>query len=133
MKRFHLIFGLTVVIVFLITGEYMEYIQNRLLSDGTRMLYRSRHIYILLTGLLNLGMGTYLSLRPSGWRRTMQIVGSVLIVLAPVLLLVGFFSEPERGPDHTVVAPLGIFAVALGTLMHFFSGMRQKQKAGLDS
>ena len=90
------------------------------------MLYRSRHIYILLTGLLNLGIGTYFTPRSRGWRRTLQIVGSVLIVLAPGLLLAGFFYEPNKGPEQTTIAPLGIFAVAIGTVLHLLSGLRQK-------
>lgn len=128
MKRFHLIFGLAIVIVFLLTGQYMEYVHNRLLPDGTRMLYRSRHIYLLLTGLLHLGIGTYFVPRPRGWRWILQIVGSMLIVLAPGLLLIGFFSEPRKGPEQTVVAPLGIFAVALGTLLHVLSGLRRRDE-----
>ena len=126
MKRIHLVFGLVVVIVFLLTGQYMEYVHNRLLPDGTRMLYRSRHIYLLLAGLLNLVIGTYFVPQPRGWRRTLQLLGSILIILAPGLLLAGFFSEPRRGPNETRVAAFGIFAVALGTLLHVLSGLRGK-------
>lgn len=126
MKRFHLIVGLAVVIIFLLTGQYMEYLHNRQLPDGQRMLYRSRHIYLLLAGLLNLALGIYLTPR-QGWRRKLQIVGSLLIVFAPVLLLAGFFSEPDKGPDQTMLAPLGIFAVALGTLCHLISSLRHNQ------
>ena len=126
MKRFHLIVGLTVIVVFLLTGQYMEYVHNRLLPDGTRMLYRSRHIYLLLAGLLNLAIGIYLTAR-QGWRRKLQIVGSLLIVFAPGLLLAGFFSEPDKGPEQTMLAPLGIFAVALGTLCHLISTLRHNQ------
>ena len=97
------------------------------------MLYRSRHIYLLLSGLLNLIMGTYFVPRPQGWRRTLQMVGSALIVLAPGLLLAGFFSEPRRGPSETKIAAFGIFAVALGTLLHVLSGPgRNGEKVGLD-
>jgi len=132
MKRFHLIFGLGVVIVFLLTGQYMEHVHNRLLPDGTRMLYRSRHIYLLLAGLVNLALGGYFVLRPRGWRRNLQILGSILIVLSPGLLLAGFFTEPRKGPERTIVAPLGIFAVALGTLFHLLSGLggRNEKQAG---
>lgn len=131
MKRFHLILGLVVVVVFLLTGQYMEYVHNRLLPDGMRMLYRSRHIYFLLAGLINLGLGLYLIVRPGGWRRTLQIVGSILIVFSPGFLLVGFFLEPGWGPEKTSIAPLGIFAVALGTLLHLLSGWKAvKEEAG---
>jgi hypothetical protein len=130
MKRFHLIVGLAVVIVFLLTGQYMEYVHNRQLPDGTRMLYRSRHIYLLLAGLLNLAIGIYFTPQRQGWRRKLQLVGSILILLAPGLLLAGFFSEPHKGPEHTMIAPFGIFAVALGTLFHFVSSLRNTNGAG---
>lgn len=124
MRRFHLILGLVVVIVFLLTGQYMEYVHNRLLPDGMRMLYRSRHIYFLLAGILNLSLGLYLAPRPGGWRRTLQIVGSLLILLSPVFLLAGFFLEPHWGPEKTSIAPLGIFAIGIGTLLHLLSAWR---------
>lgn len=128
MKRFHLLFGFAVVIIFLLTGQYMEYVHNRLLPDGMRMLYRSRHIYLLLTGLLNLSIGLYFISRPSGWRRTLQRLGSILIALAPCLLLVGFFSEPQKGPEQTMVAPFGIFAAALGMLFHLIGGLKRSSE-----
>src|SRR6185369_1166247 len=103
MKRLHLILGLSVIVIFLLTGQYMEYIHNRILPDGTRMLYRSRHIYLLLSGLLNLILGIYFVPQPRGWRRTVQIAGTILIVLSPAILLAGFFSDPQRGPDQTWV------------------------------
>jgi peptidoglycan/LPS O-acetylase OafA/YrhL len=125
MRRFHLILGLVVVVLFLLTGQYMEYVHNRLLPDGTRMLYRSRHIYFLLAGILNLSLGLYMAPRPGGWRRTLQIVGSILIALSPGFLLVGFFLEPSWGPEKTSIAPLGIFAIGIGTLLHLLSGIRR--------
>ena len=126
MKRFHLIIGLTVIVIFLLTGQYMEYVHNRLLPDGTRMLYRSRHIYLLLSGLLNLVLGIYFVPQPRGWRRTIQIIGTILIVLSPGLLLAGFFSEPHKGPEQTMVAALGIFSIAIGTVLHLLAQLKQK-------
>ena len=76
MKRLHLIIGITVIVIFILTGQYLEYVHNRILPDGTRMLYRSRHIYLLLSGLLNLILGIYFVPQPRGWRRTVQIAGT---------------------------------------------------------
>jgi uncharacterized membrane protein HdeD (DUF308 family) len=103
----------------------MEYVHNRLLPDGTRMLYRSRHIYLLLSGLLNLILGIYFVRQPTGWRRTVQTIGTIFIVLSPGLLLAGFFYEPQRGPNQTMVAPLGIFSIALGTVLHALAQVRK--------
>lgn len=84
MKRFHVVFGLAVLVVFLLTGQYMDRYHNHLefMADGPRMLYRSRHIFILLAGLLHVGIGTYFSSRPTATRRVLQIIGSILITLA---------------------------------------------------
>src|ERR1043165_8916326 len=42
MKRFHLIFGLVMLVVFLLTGQYMDRVHEHLrnMADGPRMLYR---------------------------------------------------------------------------------------------
>ena len=118
MKRAHFIFGIALVVVFLLTGQFMEYVHNRELPDGARVLYRSRHIYILCNALINISLGLYVRYLTGGWRRSLQLIGSVLIIIAPVFLLVGFFYEPPRGAAQTKIAPYGIFATALGMLLH---------------
>ena len=127
MKRLHLIIGITVIVIFLLTGQYMEYVHNRILPDGPRMLYRSRHIYLLLSGLLNLILGIYFVPQSRGWRKIIQIAGTILILLSPALLLAGFFSDPQRRSDQTWVAAFGIFSIALGSLFHAFAQLRQKE------
>src|SRR4029453_8905786 len=97
MKRFHLIFGLLVVLVFLLTGQYMDKVHNHLegMPDGPRMLYRTRHIFILLSGLLHLGIGSYFRYRLERTHRILQLLGSLLITIAPLLFVIGFFQEPK--------------------------------------
>ena len=126
MKRIHFVFGLVLVLVFLLTGQYMEYVHNRTLPDGVRVLYRSRHIYLLLNALINITLGLYVQYAPSGWRRSLEIIGSVLIIVAPAFLLAGFFYEPTRGADQTIIAPYGIFATAIGILLHLVSANRRR-------
>jgi len=126
MKKLHLIYGLAMVVLFLLTGQYMEYVHNRQLPDGARLLYRSRHIYLLLNALINISLGLYVQYSAGGWRRTLQIIGSVLIIVAPVFLLSGFFYEPPRGVEHTEIAPYGIFASAIGVTLHLISHARKR-------
>ena len=126
MKRIHFVFGLLLFLVFLLTGQYMEYVHNRTLPDEIRMLYRSRHIYLLLNALINISLGLYVAYARSGWRRRLQMIGSVLILIAPAFLLAGFFYEPPRGADQTIIAPYGIFATAIGILLHLVSAMRRR-------
>ncbi|HTG92005.1 MAG TPA: hypothetical protein VL866_05425 [Pyrinomonadaceae bacterium] len=126
MKRIHLVFGLVLVLVFLLTGQYMEYVHNRTLPDGIRILYRSRHIYLLLNALINITLGLYVQYAAAGWRRSIQLIGSVLIMVAPAFLLAGFFYEPPRGANQTIIAPYGIFATAIGILLHLVSAIRKR-------
>ena len=128
MKNTHLIFGLLLVFVFLLTGQYMEYVHNRTLTDGVRVLYRSRHIYLLLNALINITLGLYVQYAVTGWRRSLQLIGSILIMVAPVFLLAGFFYEPPRGADQSKIAPYGIFATAIGILLHLVSASRRKSE-----
>lgn len=127
MKRFHQILGISVVIAFLLTGQYMNVYHDHLrgMQDGPRMLYRTRHIYILLAGLLNLGIGSYFSWRSQNWRRAFQILGSTLIVLAPLLFLAAFFYEPGLPNLYTPLSHWGIYTIVGGALFHLFSGLRQ--------
>lgn len=127
MKRFHLIFGLIVLVVFLLTGQYMDRYHQHLMytPDGPRMLYRTRHIFILMSGLLHLGLGAYFSYRVQTWRRALQILGSVLITIAPVLFTIGFFSEPKLEGLHAPLSKIGVIIMAVGALLHVVSGARE--------
>ena len=125
MKRFHLFFGLVVIVIFLLTGQYMDRFFNHLegMPDGPRMLYRTRHIFILLAGLLNLGLGTYLRIDTTSLRRGLQICGSVLIVAATILFILAFFYEPQLVGLETPLSHRGMYAIAAGTVLHVLSGI----------
>ena len=125
MKRFHLIFGLLAVIAFLLTGKYMDHYLGHLrgMPDGPRMLYRTLRIFILLAGLLNLGIGTYFRPRVLPERRIMQMIGSVFIVLATMLFVAGFFHEPKLADLHTPLSHWGMYAIFAGTFLHLLSGL----------
>jgi hypothetical protein len=129
MKRFHLIFGLIVLVVFLLTGQYMDRYHAHLMytADGPRMLYRTRHIFILMSGLVHLGIGTYFVYRTPGWRRILQFLGSALITIAPVLFTIGFFYEPKLEDLYAPLSKLGIIMTAVGALLHVVSGVKAGQ------
>ena len=130
MKKVHLIFGAFVVIVFLLTGQYMDKHFNHMVGvpDAPRLLYRTRHIFILLSGLLNLGIGAYFTYRIETWRRAIQMLGSFLIFAASVLFVIAFFYEPNRGDLRTPLSHAGMYAIAAGALLHVISGMKGKNE-----
>src|SRR5262245_59561731 len=130
MKRFHLIFGLLVVIVFLLTGQYMDRFHNHLegMADGPRMLYRTRHIFILMSGLLHLGIGSYFRYRLHPWLRIVQLIGSVLVTIASVLFTVAFFYEPKLQGLSVPLSLKGMILIAVGALLHVFSGVKEPRQ-----
>ena len=125
MKLLHLIFGLAIVIVFLLTGKYMDFYLHHMVGvpDAPRLLYRTRHIFILLAGLLNLGLGTYLVAGTEIRQRVMQWLGSMLIVVASLVLVAAFIYDSTRGDLRTPLTHWGIYAIAVGTLSHLFSSL----------
>jgi hypothetical protein len=124
MKKTHLLFGAFVVLAFLLTGQYMDKYFNHLVGmpDGPRLLYRTRHIFILLSGLLNLGIGAYFTYRSETWRRVLQLIGSLHIIAASFLFLVAFFYEPSLTDLHTPLSHWGTYIIATGVLLHVISG-----------
>ena len=126
MKRLHLWVGAVALLVFLLSGQYMDYLEVRTnaLGETARVMYRSRHIYLLLGGLVNLGVGAYFSYRERGWRRRLQLLGSALVVAAPALMLAAFFAEPGApGLKRHFTLP-AVVMLAAGTLLHALSGIR---------
>lgn len=99
MRRIRLIVGVATVLAFLISGQMMSHHAPPLsaLGANARLMYRSRHIYILASGLVNLMLGLYLQRRATRWRMILQSAGSTFLVAAPVLLGWAFTIEPERG------------------------------------
>ena len=134
MKRLHLWIGALTLLAFLLSGQYMDYLEVRTnaLGETARVMFRSRHIYLLLAGLVNLGLGAYFSYRERGWRRGLQLVGSALVVAAPVLMSAAFFAEPtEPGLKRHFTLP-AVVILSTGTLLHALSGMRPRVKVRAD-
>ena len=127
MRRFHVIFGVLVVIAFLLTGQYMDKFYNHLagMADGPRLLYRTRHIFILLSGLLHLGIGTYFVYRRERWRWILQLLGSLMITASSILFIVAFFQEPRLVDLHTPLTHKATYLIAVGTLLHLFSAANE--------
>ena len=116
MRRVHLTLGLVFVAVFLATGAFMRVrFPGAYQGDPTmRMLFRSAHIYILLSALMNVMVGLYMQ----GRTGRLQRIGSVLLLLAPVFFLFAFAIEPEPGRVYRPYAELGAVSAAVGTIFH---------------
>lgn len=135
MKLLHQIIGIVVVVIFLLTGQYLEFYYPRMeeVGDGMRMLFRSRHIYILLAGLVNICIGTYFSYRKERWRQVLQLTGSLLLLAAPFLLLIAFFYEPRLPNLQRTFTLPAINLLLAGTLLHLLSGLRQGDRMSMNT
>jgi FtsH-binding integral membrane protein len=94
--------------------------------DGLRLLYRTRHIFILLAGLLNLGIGIYFSYGQQLWRKVLQWLGSGLIVTASLLFIAAFFYEPKLENLYTPLSHWGAYTIVAGTFCHLLSSARPR-------
>jgi len=119
-RRLHRVCGFALLVLFLATGVYMRVWLGGLkeLEPGTRMLYRSRHIYLLAAGLIHLNLGAYLIPMKRRWRQVMQSIGSMLLIIASGLLIVAYFREPQLGLFKTPTSQFGIILLLAGTLFH---------------
>jgi hypothetical protein len=129
MKRFHLVFGVLMFIVFLLSGQYMDKIHNHLegMEDGIRLLYRTRHIFILMASLIHIGLGLYYETRMSQWQRRIQTLGSSLLAVGTLLLVIAFMNEPRSRDLATPYTHWGMYAIVLGIASHWLSGLKQKK------
>jgi len=134
LRRAHLIVGLLGVVAFVLTGQVMaRHVPNiQALSSEVRMMYVSRHIYLLGAALVNLVLGLYLQVQPAGWRRRLQQSGSLLILLSPTSLLLAFVAEPARGmAGRSWLSFFGLIALFAGVMMHFVSSLTRSLRANV--
>ena len=128
-RLLHKITGVLTVLIFLGTGAYMRVNGPELFqSDPTlRMMFRSNHIYILMAGLINIGIGSYLVLSRQRSRRILQLIGSSFLLVAPVLLVCAFFSEPsgKRFERHLTLSAM--ILLLTGTVFHLLSTARSSR------
>lgn len=76
MSYLHLIFGISTFVIFLITGRFMrtDFPDKAVIPQEFRMLMRSRHIYILLSSLIHILLGLYITPHRNPWRKSLQII-----------------------------------------------------------
>jgi hypothetical protein len=119
--------GLATIGLFLVTGALMRqhHVQLLAVDSALRMLFRSRHVYLLFSGLLNVSVGLRFGLPSSGRGSRMALLGSLLILASPVLLAAGFFLEPMRSGEAGRTSGFGVFAAFLGVLLYSLGTWRR--------
>ncbi len=115
LRCLHLSVGLLGLLAFLLAGLYLylESPERGAAPQVYSLLYRANHIYLLCAALLNVQLGCYLSVLNLPLARGLQWTGSLLLLLAPALLLLAIVDEPvQSGPElpYTLPALVALFA-----------------------
>ncbi len=130
MSLFHLIFGILIFIVFLVTRKFMrvDFPDKEIIPQDLRILMRSRHIYILFSALLHLLLGAVFQLDKQLWRKFLQVTGSVLLTLSSILFVWAFIDESYFTQHFSEISRWGIYLSLAGVLFHVLGNMRIKAK-----
>jgi hypothetical protein len=120
LRTAHLVVGVITVGAFLVSGLVMYGHEPPLstLDWDERLLFRSRHIYILAAGLVNLSLGTGYALPEGATRRGAAMAGSLLVLASCVVLFFAFFAEPMAGRMPGPFSRLGLYALFGGVLLN---------------
>ena len=122
--RAHWTVGSLTLIVFLLTGAYMRHFAHvSTLDSVSRLVFRSRHLFLLLSAVANLALSSGQPLRLG------QRVASALILLSPFLLLVAFAVDPARGLKSSQIFHFGMYGLfAAGVLLAIGNRPRSEER-----
>lgn len=118
--------GVAGTLLFFATGAHMRMADPAMvdLPAENRMLYRSRHIYLLLASTVCLVAGIHYRAADGLVRLSIQTVGLLLCTAAIALLFVAFVVEPPRTIEQVHLGRLGVFAVFGGSMLQLVSIVR---------
>lgn len=124
MRYVHLVFGIALFVIFTVTGSYMlaDFPDKDVIPQEPRLLMRSRHIYILFNALIHLALGVYLKIRPQAWRRLLQYLGSLVLIISAGFLLWAFIVETYQLQHFSDLSRFGIYPSLAGVGLHLIGG-----------
>lgn len=127
LRTAHLVVGALTIGAFLVTGLVMGGHEPAMasLDWGDRLLFRSRHIYILAAGLVNLALGIRYALPDGAARRGAAVAGSLFALASAPMLFFAFFAEPMAGRGPGMLSALGLYALFGGVLLHAVASLRR--------
>lgn len=131
MRYLHLIFGIILFIIFLITGQFMraDFPDKEVISQELRLLMRSRHIYILFSAFLHILLGLYFQYAQKRWQKILQIIGSIILFISPILLTTAFIYETYYTEHFTLLSAAGIFLTFGGIIFHLIGNLKFWEKS----
>ncbi len=108
-RTWHIGMGAIGLLVFILTGQYMAWIEVEQMPAGPRLMYRSLHIYFFLACALNAVAGFFL---PANYQASWLQKGVSLAMLAtPVLLFASFVAEGSSAAIDRPIAKMGLYLI----------------------
>jgi hypothetical protein len=105
-SRAHWLIGLLALILFPLSGLYMLRLAVVPTLDSVpRLIFRSRHLFLLLAAVANLALS---GSAPLGLGRQ---IASLLVLISPFLLLAAFFIDPQRGVASSPLFHLAMYGL----------------------
>lgn len=131
MAWFHLIFGILIFVVFVTTGKYMrvDFPDKDVIPQDLRILMRSRHIYILFSGLIHLALGVYMTFRPRLLQKLIQIAGSVALTVSTIVLIWAWYVETYETAHFSNISREGIYLSLAAIVLHLIGGIKLRTDA----
>lgn len=116
----HFYSGIIIVLVFLLTGQYMDHKFGHLqeMELMNRALFRAGHLYILLFGLINAALGINFHETEQGLWGKIQIFGSIATLFASLLVIYAFFVELPTEHIERPLTRYGLYLILLGISLH---------------
>ena len=100
-----------------------DFPDKEIIPPELRILMRSRHIYILFSALIHLALGVYLQISQKTWRKVLQMIGSILLIVASGLLIWGFINETYYFKTFSDISRFGIYLSLTGIGFHLIGGL----------
>jgi hypothetical protein len=125
----NLTIGIAVVILFAITGLLMRhYYHNAEAPDVERLYRRSRHLFLLLAGLMQGGIGVYITVHQDKYSNVIQWMATGLMTLGSTCLAYSFFYEIPQQVVETSAARMAMYFMLASGVLHLGSGLLNQYK-----
>lgn len=134
LNKLHLLIGLLLFGAFLFTGYYMSkhFPQIYLNDERLRFTFRSNHIYILMGSIIHLITGFYFRGSLTRWKFRSQLLGSLLSVLASIVLVAAFFVDNVNVEDRMLTL-IGIILFLGSVVLHGIGAFKNQNLTVRDS
>jgi hypothetical protein len=128
LRRLHAATGWIAMVLFLSSGMWMRLGHPGIDAPDPahRLLFRSRHMYILAASLVHLVLAGYVRWSRVPWRRRAQLIASALLTAAVALLVYAFLSEWRSADLRGWPSSFGLYALFAGVALHYLCGDRAR-------